>query len=119
MDQDKALQKVLSQHTGEVPFGFEERIMKRIQLEAVKKNRRSEQFNLLLVSMVSLLLSAGTAWILKHFFSFSLLDLFSGIHLHFGHNRLFIYCFYLAFLILALLGLDHLFRQLAKKTGKN
>lgn len=43
----------------------------------------------------------------------------SNIRIHIEYNSLYTCCFYLAFLILVLLGLDHKFRKIMKKMGYN
>ncbi len=117
MNKDKALIKTLIRKANDLPDGFEEQVMNRIFLEIEKKSRRNYYLSLMLVCGVSLAMIGGAFFVLDHFFSFNILDLFSGIHIRFQYNPLYTYCFYIAFLILVLLGLDHKFRQIMKKMG--
>lgn len=117
MDKDKALIKTLNRRSDELPGGFEERLMSRILREAEKKSRRDYLLSLLLVGAVSLAMIAGAVFVLVYYFSFNIRDLFSGIRVRFEYNSLYTYCFYIAFLVLVLLGLDHKFRKIMKKTG--
>ena len=117
MNKDKALIKTLGRRSDELSGSFEERVMTRILLEAEKKSRRNYFLSLLLVGVVSLAMIAGAFFIFIHFFSFNILDLFSNMRIPFEYNPLYTYCFYIAFLVLVLLGLDHKFRKIMKKTG--
>lgn len=115
MNKDKALIKTLIRKTDNLPEGFEEQVMNRILLETGRKDRRNYYLSLILVSVVSLGMIGGTLYVLDHFFSFNILSLFSGFHMK--YDPLYKYCFYIAFLVLVLLGLDYKFRQIMKKTG--
>ncbi len=117
MNKDKALIKTLNRHSDELPVGFEERLMSRIVLEAEKKSRRDYVLSLLLVGAVSLAMIAGAVFVFVYYFSFDIRDLFSGIRIRFEYSSLYTYCFYIAFLVLVLLGLDYKFRKIMKKTG--
>lgn len=118
MNKDNALRKVLIRKTGDLPFGFEKRVMDKIMLEAEKKSRRNYYLSLGLVSAVSLAMIVGTFYLLNRYFSFNILELLSGVRLHSEASPLFTFCFYIAFLILVLLGLDYKFRELMKRFGK-
>ncbi|MGV8093694.1 MAG: hypothetical protein AB2L24_17685 [Mangrovibacterium sp.] len=115
MSKDKALIKILIRKQGNLPDGFEEQVMNRILLETEKKSRRNYYLSLILVCVVSLAMIGGAFFVLDHFFSFNILRLFSNMRIHFEYNPLYTYCFYIAFLVLVLLGLDHKFRQIMKK----
>jgi hypothetical protein len=117
MNRDKALIKTLVRKADSLPDGFEEQVMNRILLETEKKSRRNYSLSLMLVCLVSLAMLGGAFFVLDHFFSFNILDLFSNIRIHFEYDPLYTYCFYIAFLILVLLGLDHKFRKIMKKMG--
>ena len=117
MNKDKALIKTLNRRSDELSGGFEERLMSRILLEAEKKSRRDYLLSLLLVGAVSLAMIAGAGFVFVYFFSFDIRDLFSGIRIRFEYNSLYTYCFYIAFLVLVLLGLDYKFRKIMKKAG--
>lgn len=117
MNQDKALRKALIRKTDELPYGFDKRVMDRILLEAKKKSRREYYFTLSLVCFMSLAMMGGALFALYYYFSFNILHLFSGIRIPLEYNPLY-GCMYIATLMLALLGLDHLFRQMVKKPRK-
>lgn len=119
MNKDQALIKTLVRKADDLPDGFEEQVMNRILLETEKKSRRNYYLSLMLVCVVSLAMIGGAFFVLDHFFLFSILDLFSNIRIHIEYNPLYTCCFYLAFLILVLLGLDHKFRKIMKKMGYN
>ncbi|MDD4191849.1 MAG: hypothetical protein PHI28_10990 [Mangrovibacterium sp.] len=117
MSKDRAFRKILTGKPDDLPEVFEERVMNRILLEIERKSRRSYYLSLVLVFGVSLVMIAGTFFVFHHFFSFDILDLFSDIRIRFEYNPFYTYCFYIAFLVLVLLGLDRKFRQIMKKTG--
>jgi len=115
MNKDVALRKALSRRTDDLPEGFEQRVMDRVLLEAEKKSRREEVISLLVVSSVSLALLAGGFFVLKYFFSFNMLDLFSDVQFRMEYSPLLIHCVFIASIILILLGLDYKFRQIYRK----
>lgn len=117
MNKDKALIRTLNRRSDELSGGFEERLMNRILQEAEKKSRRDYLLGLLLAGAVSLAMVAGAVFVFVYYFSFDLRDLFSGIRIRFEYSSLYTYCFYIAFLVLVLLGLDYKFRKIMKKTG--
>jgi hypothetical protein len=119
MNSDKALKKALIRKTGGLPYGFEDRVMKQVMLEARKRGRRVYYQSLALVSAVSLAIIGGSFYALNAFFSFNILHLFSGIHLSGEARSLFGFCFYIALLVLILLGLDFKFRQMVEKKRNN
>jgi len=117
MSKDKALIKTLIRNPDNLPDRFEEQVMNLIFLEAEKKRRRNYSLSLMLVGVVSLAMIGTAFFVLEHFFSFNMLDLFSGIHIRFQYNPVYTSCFYIAFLALVLLGLDYKFRRIMKKMG--
>ena len=117
MSKDNALIKTLIRKSDNLPDRFEEQVMNLILMEAEKKRRWNYYLSLMLVSIVSLAMIGAAFFVLEHFFSFNILDLFSGIHIRFKYNPVYTYCFYIAFLALVLLGLDHKFRRIMKKMG--
>jgi ABC-type multidrug transport system fused ATPase/permease subunit len=115
MDQDKAVKKVLGLQEDHLPYGFEDRVMARVVVEAKKRNRQNQLLNYVVLGSVSMALIVGAFIALNHFFAFNLFKLFSGVRINIEFNSLYIYCFYLAFLMMVLLGFDYLFRRLANK----
>jgi len=115
MNKDNALRKVLIRKTGDLPFGFEKRVMDKIMLEAEKKSKRDYYLSLGLVSAVSLIILVGTFYLLNLFFSFNILELFSQINLMPENSPLLVFSCYIGGLILILLGIDLKFHQIFNK----
>jgi len=128
MKTDKALQKALLRNKPELPYGFEDRVMRQIMLEVERKSRLSYYRALGLVSFISLALIAGVLYVLYTYFGFNFLDLFAGIQLSSmdsasvltDHTRpIFAFSIYIGILMLFLLGMDHFFRQRFRKSKKD
>ena len=120
MNQDNALKKILEAREKEdLPYDFESRLMKKIMLEAKKKKRRSTVFNLCLVSFVSLSMMVSTYLILKYYLWIDLSLPKNPFKFSSGSASLFGFFFYIAFLVLILLGLDMYFRKLKQKSETN
>jgi uncharacterized Tic20 family protein len=115
MKEDNAIKKVLNRRAGDLPFGFENRVMDKIMLEVEKKSRRNYYLSISLVSFISVILIAGTFYLLNVYFSFNILDIFSKISFNIQDRPMFVFCFYIAALILILLGLDFKFRDMIRK----
>lgn len=120
MKTDKTLIKALKRTTDELPYGFEDRVMRQIMLEVERKSRLSYYRALGLVSFVSLILIAGLLYVLNAYFGFNFLDLFADIRLPSVETSTAIspqtlpivtFSIYIGLLMLFLLGMDHLFRQ--------
>lgn len=118
MNKDSALRKVMVRKTGDLPFGFEKRVMDKIMLEAEKKSKRDYYLSLGLVSAVSLIILVGTFYLLNLFFSFNILELFSQIHLMPENSPLLVFSCYIGGLILILLGIDLKFHQIFNKSDR-
>lgn len=118
MNNDKAFRKALGQQQSEPSFGFEERLMKRILYETERKKLRNDYLGLALISVVSLVMIGGAYWALKHFFSFNLLHLFSGIRFGIELSPLYIQFLGIAILALFLLCFDLIIRQSVKRRGR-
>jgi len=116
MEKDKALRKILeTRDKGDLPYGFESRIMHEIMLEAKRKKRRSFILNLSLVSTVSFAMIIGTIILLKNYLSVKISMPTLNIQFSPEAGGLFGFFFYIAFLVLILLALDHFFRSLKQK----
>jgi hypothetical protein len=120
MKTDNALIKALKRTTDELPYGFEDRVMRQIMLEVERKSRLSYYRALGLVSFVSLALIAGLLYVLNAYFGFNFLDLFADIRMPSVETSTVIspqtlpivtFSVYIGLLMLFLLGMDHLFRQ--------
>ena len=119
MDKDKALRKILeTRDKGDLPYGFESRMMHEIMLEAKRRKRRSFILNLCLVSSVSFAMIIGTIILLKNYLSVKISIPTPEIHFSSEASGMFGFFFYIAFLVLILLALDHFFRSL-KQRPKN
>jgi len=116
MNQDKALKKVLTRKTGGLPPGFDKRVMEQVLLEAKRKIQLNYFRSLGLVAFVSLSMVAGTAYVLYHYTSFNFFDFLSGLKMPDMSSPMFVFYFYIAFLILILLGLDTYIRNWRNKT---
>jgi len=122
MNQDNALREALHRRTGDLPYGFDRKLMERILLEAERKSRKSYYRSLGLVSAVALALIGGAMYALYHFFSFNMFSFFaslpeylSGINLQSGSGLAFSFYTYIALLVLILLGIDNRLRRRLKK----
>jgi stalled ribosome alternative rescue factor ArfA len=128
MKTDNALKKALLRKTDELPYGFEDRVMRRVMLEVERKGRLSYYRALGLVSFVSLVLIAGVIFVLNTYFHINFLDLFASVQLPSVAPSSFLndqtrpiiaFSIYIGILMLFLLGMDYLFRQRIRKTRKN
>jgi polyferredoxin len=114
MDQDKALKKALTRKSGDLPYGFENRVMKQIMLEDKKQRQNSYYRSLALVAFVSLVMVAGTGYVLYMFTSFNLLSFLSEIRIPSVSGTMLGFYFYIATIVLILLGIDNIFRRRKK-----
>jgi len=128
MKTDKALIKTLKRKSDELPYGFENRVMRQIMLEVERKGRMSYYRALGLVSFVSLALIAAVLYVLNTYFNFNFLDLFAGIRMPSLDSAsvltnqtrpIFAFSIYIAVLMLFLLGIDYFFRQRFRKSRKD
>lgn len=128
MKTDKALHNVLRRKTDELPYDFENRVMRQILMEAERKGRMSYYKALTLVAFVSLVLIASLLYVLYTYFGFNLLDLFGGIQmpevetlsvLTDQTRPVFAFSIYIGVLMLFLLGMDYYFRQRFRKSKKS
>lgn len=120
MKTDNALKKVLLRRTDELPYGFDDRVMRQIMLEAERKGRASYYRALSLVALVSMVLIAGLLIVLNTYFGINVLDLLAGLRMpsmetipvvNDQTRSLLAFSIYIGVLMLFLLGMDHLFRQ--------
>lgn len=128
MKTDKALQKALLRNKPELPYGFEDRVMRQIMLGVERKSRLSYYRALGLVSFVSLALIAGVLYVLYTYVGFNFLDLFAGVNVPvLEHPSMLVtnetrpilaFSIYIALLMLFLLGMDHFFRVRFRRAKK-
>jgi len=117
MYQDKALKKVLeNKEKFDLPYGFENLMMNQILLEAKKSKRRSAILLLCLISSVSLGMIVGTIVLFKYYLgvNISMPEIQNQFSPEAG--KMFGFFFYIAFLVLMLLGLDTYLRRLKHKS---
>jgi len=120
MKQDNALKKVLeAREKGDLPYGFESRMMNKVMLEALRKRKRINFLAFSLVSVVSLFLIVGTIFLLKYYFQIDLSTSENPIKFSPESYAIFGFYFYIAFLVLILLGMDAFFRSLKHKSEKS
>ena len=116
MSQDKALKSALNnRRPTNLPYGFEQLMMRRILLEAERKKKRSFVWGLIVISFVSIGMIAATIYILTYYFSFSMYLALPDISFSSQTQSWFVACGYIAVLMLALLALDGYFRNLWQK----
>lgn len=120
MKTDNALKKVLLRRIDELPYGFDDRVMRQIMLEAERKGRASYYRALSLVALVSMVLIVGLLTVLNTYFGINVLDLLAGLRMpsmetipvvNDQTRSLLAFSIYIGVLMLFLLGMDHLFRQ--------
>ena len=122
MNNDKAIIKALqSTESSKLPDNFNSRLMTRVYRAAEQKKKRAYILSLCLASGVSLVLIAMAVFLLNNYFAFNL-----GLHLpkwNVNAQSISVYgfSFYIALLILILVGLDHYLRHkwMMKKSDNN
>lgn len=116
MSRNKALKRALNnRRTSNLPYGFEQQMMRRILLEAERKKKRSFVWGLSLISFVSIGMISAMVYILTFYFSFSMHLTLPDLSVSSQTQSWLVACGYIAVLMLALLGLDGYFRNLWKK----
>ena len=115
MNNDKALKKVLERRSGDLPYGFDKRLMDKIMIEAEKKSKKSYYLSILMVSLVSVTIFVTVFFLLNHFFGFNILELFSGIRFGEGDKTIYTFSIYISVIILLLLGIDFKIRERISK----
>lgn len=110
MEKEKAIQKALQQISKEtLPHSLQNRIMKNIRIETAKRKRRVYIYNIILVSIVSLLLAIGSIYLIISRFNLSLtIPKFSFSP---ESEAIFASSVFIGSIILSLLILDSLLRK--------
>ncbi len=116
MNNDKALKKVLERRSGDLPYGFDKRLMDKIMIEAGKQSKRSYYLSILMVSLVSVAIFVTVFFLLNHFIGFNILEIFSGINFGSEDKTIYSFSIYISVIILLLLGVDFKIRE---KIGKH
>ena len=110
MEKDKAIVKALkSTQTPQISIDFQENTMNKIFKLAEQKRKRAYFLHLCLISAASIGLIVTAAFLLKDYLSFSLK--LPDFQLTSSSISLFAFSFYIAALILILVGLDAYFRR--------
>lgn len=118
MKKDNALRKLLSDNTPDIPYGFEQRMMRRIIQEKKRMERRAYRRGVLLVTLVSFVLIALLILVSRYVWGFDFLEAFFSIEVTHENTSLFYGTFWLGMLITTLLGLDAWIRQKIQKSKK-
>ncbi len=115
-DKDCALKEALRKSSsGNLPFNFTDRMIMRINAEAEKKQKRAYVLNICILSFVSALLIGFVVFALTTFCSFNLVESLQRIKFSSDSLQIFGFYFYIAFLVLGLLGLDYWLRKLKQR----
>lgn len=111
MKQDKAIIKALGRRPKPTLHdGFNSRMMEKIFLAEAKKKRQAFFLNICLISFVSLSLIAMAVYLLRDSLS-ALTFRMPSLHVTSEALSQYGFCFYIAFLVMVLFGLDHLVRS--------
>ncbi len=110
MEKDKAIIKALkSTQTPQISVDFQIQTMNKVFKLAEQKRKRAYILNFCLISTVSLGLIVTAVFLLKDYLSFSFK--LPAIQFTSSSISLFVFSFYIASLILILVGLDSYFRR--------
>lgn len=119
MKQDKALKKTLANIESKgLSYGFDQKVMKLVLVEAEKKRKRTNVLSLGLVSMVSLLIVVGASYLINTYTSFSSSISFPQIQFSESTRSIIFFSLYIAAIVLILLGFDGYLRRLKQKQHK-
>lgn len=127
MKTDNALLKALKRKSDELPYGFEDRVMRQILQEAERKGKLSYFRALGLVAFVSLVLIAGLLMLLNYYFGINIVEVFAAFQLPSVEpttvlddqtRPLFAFSIYIGLLMLFLLGMDFYFRKRIQQRRK-
>lgn len=125
MKTDKAFRAALAKNRGELPYGFELRIMRQIQREVERSENRRDVLGSVTVVLVSAIILAGIYVVLKNVFQIDILQPFASIRFPSWkptvgtsavvHSSACFMFLSILFGMLALLSLDSLFRRKMRK----
>lgn len=90
--------------------------MNAIYLEAEKQSKRRFALGMFLVSMVSIAIISGTVYVLYTYYSVSFSFNMPQIKFSNESKSIFLFSFYIAIIVMFLLGLDGYLRRLKKRT---
>lgn len=116
MKPDKAILKVLkSQEIPELTPGFNTRMMNRVHVVVEKKKKRQYVQMLCFLAAVSLGLISMAVYFLKDYLPSHFTFYMPDFNIHLASLSRYGFGFYIAFLTLLLVGLDHYFRSVRQK----
>jgi preprotein translocase subunit SecE len=125
MKTDKAFRAALAKNCGELPYGFEFRVMRKIQHEVERSENRRVVVESVTVVLVSVFLLTGIYVLLKTIFQIDVLQPFASIRFPSWNSMIgsafadaLSTCSVLLFILvtmIALLSLDSLFRRKMRK----
>ena len=125
MKTDNALRAVLARRKGELPYGFEYRIMRQIQREVERKENRRDLLGLVTVVFVSISFLTGIYVVFKNVLHIDFLQPFASIRFPLWHPTITMptvekltqctFCLTILLAMLVLLSLDSLFRRKMRK----
>jgi len=116
MNQDKAIIKVVkSQESPSLSAGFNSEMMNRIHLVVVKKKRRLYIGTLCLISTTSLGLISMAVYLLRNYMHENITVQLPTLTSLFESLSKYGFGFYIAFLTIILIALDHYFRSVWQK----
>lgn len=129
MKTDNTLRKLLSRNMPDLPYGFENKVMRQIHLEQKRQERLAYRRGILLASIVSLVLIVALFVIFEYVFGYNTLEIFSHLrapkvqflNLQFLEENatLLYFSIYIGAFISILLGIDTFIRQKFHHTKKN
>lgn len=105
-------------HLSDVPYGFEQQMMRRIMQEKIRMERRAYRRGVLLVTLVSFVLIALLILVSRYVWGFDFFEAFLSVEVTHENRSLFYGTFWLGMLITILLGLDAWIRQKIQKSKK-
>ena len=118
MSENKLIDKLLRNKPDEqLPYRFNDRVMRQVYIEAERKSRRSYVKGILLISIVSLFMAVSGVVVLKSFFNINLDLSFDFLNWSINNEDLsaFLNCSYIGLLALILLMIDLLLRKRKSK----
>ena len=118
MSENKLINKLLQNKPDkQLPYGFNDRVMRQVYIEAEQSRKRSYAKGILLISFVSVIMAVSCVVILKSFFNINLDLSFDFLNWTISNEDLsaFLNYSYIGLLALILLMLDMFFRKRKSK----
>ena len=115
MEKDNALRKVLQQPVkSQLPFGFENRVMKQVFMEAERKRRRRYLSGIALATLISLLLAGSVIFMFYYYFDIRI-SLKWMKSLPQESHRMYFFFTYISSLVLLLLLVEGILRKARRR----